>query len=308
MGGSSALVRLAAPFPLQTFHGVDICGERLAEEIRGVVAQHPGLERISLLGHSMGGLIARYAAGERAQHAQRERRPGCGRWQVVWEAGGKAAQSKQGVWAGRVCAGCRAQGGSSFPTRAPPCIHGYQPHRAALTWRVCAAGRLFDPESRTICGLKPCHFVSMATPHLGCDGELNPAQVSIGCRVPPLHLQPCPQQQYPFCWALSDLLPAAGAAPQPPPTLVGPRMHPHPHVGRVRLCGPLCFCLSLYVTQGSCLSLCAPWARAFLCVSPAAPAFPIVPPRASAFLSVPPRCRCSAGRARCRPSAAPCSG
>ena len=42
----------------QTFDGVDVCGERLAEEIRGVVAAHPGLERISLLGHSMGGLMS----------------------------------------------------------------------------------------------------------------------------------------------------------------------------------------------------------------------------------------------------------
>lgn len=41
----------------QTFEGIDVCGERLAEEIRAVVAQHPGLARISLVSHSMGGLI-----------------------------------------------------------------------------------------------------------------------------------------------------------------------------------------------------------------------------------------------------------
>ena len=49
----------AREFPrAQTFDGVDVCGERLAEEIREVVAAHPSLERISLLGHSMGGLMA----------------------------------------------------------------------------------------------------------------------------------------------------------------------------------------------------------------------------------------------------------
>jgi hypothetical protein len=45
----------------RTFEGVDVCGERLAAEIESVAAQHPGLQRISILGHSMGGLI-RWAA------------------------------------------------------------------------------------------------------------------------------------------------------------------------------------------------------------------------------------------------------
>lgn len=41
-----------------------------------------------------------------------------------------------------------------------------------------AAGRLFDPGSNTLAGLAPCHFVAMATPHLGCDAQYSPAQVS----------------------------------------------------------------------------------------------------------------------------------
>lgn len=86
----------------RTFDGVDACGERLAEEIRGVAAQHPELRRISVLGHSMGGLIGRYAAG-----------------------------------------------------------------------------RLYDPSSGTMAGLAPCHFVAMATPHLGCDSIGSPAQVPL---------------------------------------------------------------------------------------------------------------------------------
>lgn len=44
---------------LQTYHGIDKCGERLANEIRQVAQQHPSLKRISVIGHSMGGLLAR---------------------------------------------------------------------------------------------------------------------------------------------------------------------------------------------------------------------------------------------------------
>lgn len=43
--------------------GIDVCGARLAEEVLQVVSSHPSLTTISLMGHSMGGLIARYALG-----------------------------------------------------------------------------------------------------------------------------------------------------------------------------------------------------------------------------------------------------
>eukprot|EP00898_Chlorokybus_atmophyticus_P006664 jgi/Chlat1/699/Chrsp104S01163 len=46
-----------------TFNGVDVAGKRLAEEIRDVVRQHPALQRLTLIGHSLGGLFVRYAAG-----------------------------------------------------------------------------------------------------------------------------------------------------------------------------------------------------------------------------------------------------
>ncbi|XP_010939322.1 putative lipase ROG1 [Elaeis guineensis] len=46
-----------------TFHGVDVMGERLAEEVISVVENRPELEKISFVGHSLGGLIARYAIG-----------------------------------------------------------------------------------------------------------------------------------------------------------------------------------------------------------------------------------------------------
>lgn len=45
----------------QTFDGVDVMGQRLAEEVRMVIKRHPSLQKISFVGHSLGGLIARYA-------------------------------------------------------------------------------------------------------------------------------------------------------------------------------------------------------------------------------------------------------
>eukprot|EP00198_Chlamydomonas_reinhardtii_P001437 XP_001690773.1 predicted protein [Chlamydomonas reinhardtii] len=47
----------------RTHHGVDVCGQRLAEEICALLATAPGLTHVSMIGHSMGGMIARYAAG-----------------------------------------------------------------------------------------------------------------------------------------------------------------------------------------------------------------------------------------------------
>ncbi len=44
-----------------------------------------------------------------------------------------------------------------------------------MTW-VAIAGKLYNPVTHLICGLIPAHFVTMATPHMGCDGE-GPAQV-----------------------------------------------------------------------------------------------------------------------------------
>ncbi|GLC67352.1 hypothetical protein PLESTF_000545600, partial [Pleodorina starrii] len=47
----------------RTHDGFDKCGERLAAEIRQLVQRQPQLKRISVIGHSMGGMIARYALG-----------------------------------------------------------------------------------------------------------------------------------------------------------------------------------------------------------------------------------------------------
>ncbi|XP_073126666.1 uncharacterized protein [Henckelia pumila] len=45
-----------------TFHGVDVMGKRLADEVISVVKRHPNLQKISFLAHSLGGLVSRYAA------------------------------------------------------------------------------------------------------------------------------------------------------------------------------------------------------------------------------------------------------
>lgn len=44
-----------------TFDGVDVMGTRLADEVISVVKCHPDLQKISFIGHSLGGLITRYA-------------------------------------------------------------------------------------------------------------------------------------------------------------------------------------------------------------------------------------------------------
>ncbi|KAL8138231.1 hypothetical protein V2J09_004232 [Rumex salicifolius] len=47
-----------------TMDGVDLMGERLADEVLNVVQSMPGLQKISFVSHSLGGLVARYAIGK----------------------------------------------------------------------------------------------------------------------------------------------------------------------------------------------------------------------------------------------------
>lgn len=44
-----------------TFDGVDVMGSRLADEVMSVIKRRPELQKISFIGHSLGGLITRYA-------------------------------------------------------------------------------------------------------------------------------------------------------------------------------------------------------------------------------------------------------
>lgn len=52
----------AATF-FQTYDGIDQGGERLADEIEALAKRMPQLCKLSLLGHSLGGLYARYCVG-----------------------------------------------------------------------------------------------------------------------------------------------------------------------------------------------------------------------------------------------------
>ncbi|KAI4351248.1 hypothetical protein L6164_005624 [Bauhinia variegata] len=47
-----------------TLDGVDVMGERLAEEVLEVIQKRPTLCKISFVAHSVGGLVARYAVGK----------------------------------------------------------------------------------------------------------------------------------------------------------------------------------------------------------------------------------------------------
>ncbi|CAM8882831.1 unnamed protein product [Rhodiola kirilowii] len=49
---------------LLTFNGVDVMGERLAEEVISAVNRYPNLQKISFIAHSLGGLVARYAVAK----------------------------------------------------------------------------------------------------------------------------------------------------------------------------------------------------------------------------------------------------
>ncbi|CAK7347357.1 unnamed protein product [Dovyalis caffra] len=46
---------------MSTFDGVDVMGDRLTEEVISVIKGHPSVQKISFVGHSLGGLVARYA-------------------------------------------------------------------------------------------------------------------------------------------------------------------------------------------------------------------------------------------------------
>ena len=62
--GSQALVFVPNSFGvLRTLDGIDVCSRRVLVQLRALVAEHPSLRALSLVGYSMGGLMARYLAG-----------------------------------------------------------------------------------------------------------------------------------------------------------------------------------------------------------------------------------------------------
>ncbi|XP_054787760.1 lipid droplet phospholipase 1 isoform X2 [Prosopis cineraria] len=55
-----------------TLDGVDVMGERLAEEVIDVIQRKPNMRKISIVAHSVGGLVARYAIGRLYRSSERE--------------------------------------------------------------------------------------------------------------------------------------------------------------------------------------------------------------------------------------------
>lgn len=49
---------------LLTFDGVDVMGQRLADEVISATSRYPSLQKISFVSHSLGGLVARYAVAK----------------------------------------------------------------------------------------------------------------------------------------------------------------------------------------------------------------------------------------------------
>ncbi|CAI9278408.1 unnamed protein product [Lactuca saligna] len=46
---------------LATLDGIDVMGSKLADEVISMIERNPKVEKISFIGHSLGGLISRYA-------------------------------------------------------------------------------------------------------------------------------------------------------------------------------------------------------------------------------------------------------
>ncbi|KAJ1395008.1 hypothetical protein SESBI_33729 [Sesbania bispinosa] len=55
-----------------TLDGVDVMGERLAEEVLEVIRRKPNMRKISFVAHSVGGLVARYAIGKLYKPPEKE--------------------------------------------------------------------------------------------------------------------------------------------------------------------------------------------------------------------------------------------
>ncbi|XP_072987401.1 putative lipase ROG1 [Typha latifolia] len=60
-----------------TLDGVDVMGERLAEEVAEIVNRRPHIQKISFIAHSVGGLVARYAIGKLYRPPRRRHQEVC---------------------------------------------------------------------------------------------------------------------------------------------------------------------------------------------------------------------------------------
>ncbi|KAI3972584.1 hypothetical protein MKX01_019242 [Papaver californicum] len=77
-----------------TLDGVDIMGERLADEVLSVVKRRPEHQKISFVAHSLGGLVARYAIG-RLYFSNPEQKPSEGNGDCSGDGSGSACLEKK---------------------------------------------------------------------------------------------------------------------------------------------------------------------------------------------------------------------
>ncbi|KAI3830437.1 hypothetical protein MKX03_018127 [Papaver bracteatum] len=77
-----------------TLDGVDVMGDRLADEVLSVVKRRPELQKISFVAHSLGGLVARYAIG-RLYSSNPEHNPSEGNGDCSGDGSGSACLEKK---------------------------------------------------------------------------------------------------------------------------------------------------------------------------------------------------------------------
>ncbi|XP_048134190.1 putative lipase ROG1 isoform X2 [Rhodamnia argentea] len=115
-----------------TFDGVDMMGERLAEEVLGVIRHRPGVCKISFIAHSLGGLVARYAIGR------------------LYE---EPSQSEL----------CTAIRDCPREEQSNHQMDVLEPHEAKVA--------VLEPHEAKVAGLEPMNFITVASPHLGSRGH-----------------------------------------------------------------------------------------------------------------------------------------
>ncbi|OMO57465.1 hypothetical protein COLO4_35370 [Corchorus olitorius] len=150
---------------LLTLDGVDVMGDRLAEEVKDVKRRHPSVQKISFIGHSLGGLISRYAIARlyeedvKGELSQRNKHCGTDQLEDV-----KAELSHCGTGQLEDVKGELAHCGTDQLEDVKGELSQTNGH--------CGTDQLGDTclerKSRgRIAGLEPMNFITVATPHLG---------------------------------------------------------------------------------------------------------------------------------------------
>jgi hypothetical protein len=137
-----------------TYDGIDACGSRLADEVRGLVAAQPSLSRVSIVAHSMGGLMAR--CGGRGGAASNMWAGGSSSSSRHWaciNSDKEACVCKQTLCQHQITTTVVEQPGSSQNA-----LHGHKTHlRAAVQVRHRAAVQPCQPHHMWAAACPLCH-------------------------------------------------------------------------------------------------------------------------------------------------------